>query len=49
MLKSNHKVVIAVGEVLFLDLFDVLDAVFRDILQDFISKDEKQPLLNSCS
>ena len=44
MLKSNHKVV--VEEALFLDLFDVLDAVFQgDIFQDFISKDEKQPLL----
>ena len=48
MLKSNHKVVVVVvvEEALFLDLFDVLDAVFQgDIFQDFISKDEKQPLL----
>ena len=45
MLKSNHKVVVVVEEALFLDLFDVLDAVFQgDIFQDFISRDEKQPL-----
>ena len=50
MLKSNHKVVVVVvvEEALFLDLFDVLDAVFQgDIFQDFISKDEKQSLLAS--
>ena len=50
MLKSNHKVVVVVEEVLFLDLFDVLDAVFQgDIFQDFISKDEKQPFFQANS